>query len=151
MSAFGIQIDERAICVFRDKVTKHDALTQLTEAVTSTGLVSNSGALAKAILERETVMSTGIGSGVAVPHVRIDAVRRPCMGVGIAPRGIDFGAIDNEPVRVVVLFAMPAGSQKEYLTLLSQVMVAMKTPGFIERLLACSAPKDVAALLNADL
>ncbi len=150
MSAFGIEVNERAIRVFQGALTKHEALDQLCQAIERAGHVPNSGVLLKAVLEREAVMSTGIGGGVAIPHVRIEEVRRACIGVGLAREGIDYGTLDNQPVHVVVLFAMPAGSQKEYLGFLAQVMGAMKTPKFLTRLLACSDPHEVATLLNAN-
>jgi len=150
MSAFGIEIQEEAVCLFSEGVSKHDALTQLVESVCSTGAVSDASAFSKAVFERESVMSTGIGSGVAIPHVRIDEVRLPAVGVGVSRDGIGYDTLDNEPVYIVVLFAMPSGSQKQYLSLLAQVMLAMKRPDFTDELRACTTRKEVVDILNAD-
>jgi len=150
MSAFGILVPEQVIRVFDRPVSKHEALRQLAEAVAATGAISNADVLVQAIEDRETVMSTGIGGGVAIPHVRIDEVTRPTVSVGISHDGIDYDALDNEPVHLLALFAMPTGSQREYLGLLASVMGAMKEPAFTARLLACRTPAEAAALLNAD-
>jgi mannitol/fructose-specific phosphotransferase system IIA component (Ntr-type) len=93
-------------------------------------------------------MSTGVGSGIAIPHVCIGEVQRPVLGVGISPSGIDFAALDGEPVYIIVLFAMPAGSQKEYLSLLAQVMRALKDSAFREQLIACQTREEAASVLN---
>jgi fructose-specific phosphotransferase system IIA component len=148
MSQFGLAIDPRSVCIFESAVSKHEALDQLVDAIASTGTVDDAEAFRRAVRERESVMSTGIGSGVAIPHVRIDAINAASVGVGISKEGIDFNTLDNKPVHIIVLFAMPSGSQKEYLGLLAQVMTTMKAPGFREELGGCTSPEEVAALLN---
>ncbi len=149
MSLFGLAIDPKAVCIFEGSVSKHEALDLLVDAISETGTVEDAEAFRRAVREREAVMSTGIGSGVAIPHVRIDAIREPSVGVGISHEGIDFNTLDNKPVHIIVLFAMPSGSQKEYLQLLAQVMTTMKEPGFREKLAACTLPDEVATMLNA--
>ena len=148
MSAFGLDIDAGAVCLYGPNTTKHEALDTLVDAVASCNVVTDLEAFREAVHDRERVMSTGIGQGVAIPHVRIDQVARPAMGVGLSKDGIDFDTLDNDPVHIVVLFAMPTGSQKEYLRLLAKVMTTMKKPGFREALMDCGAMDEVAALLN---
>ncbi len=150
MKAFSIDIDESTVLVYGGPVTKHEALSLLVDAVATTGAVDDPQALVRAVLEREAVMSTGIGAGVAIPHVRIPQVSRPCIGIGISHAGIEYDALDNQPVQVIILFAMPAQSQKAYLGLLAQVMVAMKDSDFAAGLMACATPAQVVAYLNQD-
>lgn len=148
MSAFGIDIDPKAVCIYREPPTKHEALDTLVQAIGGTDVIDSLPDFQKAVYEREAVMSTGIGSGVAIPHVRSTAVRRPAVAVGLCPDGIDFDTLDNQPVSIIVLFAMPAGSQKDYLGLLAQVMLAMKMDGFREKLMQCNTSQEVADLIN---
>jgi nitrogen PTS system EIIA component len=148
MGVFGTDIRREAVCVFEPGATKHEALDAMVDAIVETGVVTDREAFQKAVYEREAVMSTGIGQGVAIPHVRLPVIKEPTVGVGVSQEGVDFDTLDNEPVNIIVLFAMPAGSQKEYLGLLAQVMVALKVPGFRERLLACQNCQDVLTTLN---
>lgn len=150
MSAFGIDIDARCVRVFNnsESVSRDAALDTLVDAVASTGAINDVENLRTAIREREESMSTGIGGGVAIPHVRISAVNRAVIGVGVSKTGVDFSAADNKPVHVIVLFAMPPDSNKLYLGLLAQVMVALKAPNFLERLVAAKKPEEVVAILN---
>jgi mannitol/fructose-specific phosphotransferase system IIA component (Ntr-type) len=148
MSAFGIDIDVRCVRVFDEATTRNQVLDRLVDGVASTGALSDVETLRTAILEREESMSTGIGGGVAIPHVRIKVVTRPVLGVGVSRKGVDFRAADNKPVHVIVLFAMPPDSNRLYLGLLAQVMVALKAPNFLERLVACGKPQEVVAVLN---
>lgn len=148
MSAFGIEIDPRAVSVFERGVTKSEALERMVDSLYSTDIVDDREVFRRAVHEREAVMSTGIGSGVAIPHVRISQIKRPAVGVGISRDGIHFETLDDAPVHILVLFAMPSGSQKEYLGLLAQVMLTLKIPGFRERLTACDTPEEVLNVLN---
>lgn len=149
MSVFGSQIDERAVRVFPAGVSKHDALEAMVEAIVGTGAVRDTEAFRRAVYDRESIMSTGIGQGVAIPHVRIPEVTAPTIGVGVSREGIDFDTLDNEPVHIIVLFAMPSGSQKEYLGLLAKVMLALKTPGFHENMMACDDAQALLHVLNS--
>lgn len=148
MSAFGIDVDPAAVCIFDQPAVKHDALDALVEAISATSVIDDVEGFRRAVYEREAVMSTGIGSGVAIPHVRSQAVRKPAVGVGLSREGIDFDTLDNQPVNIIVLFAMPAGSQRDYLSLLAQVMLALKASGFRERLLNCESKESAAELVN---
>ncbi len=148
MSAFGVEVKEGCVCVFPPGTTKQQCLDQLVNAVAKTDAVKDVEALRQAVYEREAKKSTGIGGGVGIPHVRIDSITKPILGVGVSKTGIEFDAADKKPVRVVILFAMPKDSNKLYLGLLAQVMVALKAPGFADRLIACGSPEELLAVLN---
>lgn len=149
MGAFGIEVDRDAVRIFRDAISKHDALDQLVDCLAHSNAVTDATAFRNAVHEREAVMSTGIGSGVAIPHVRIAAVAKPAVGIGLSREGISFNTLDDQPVNIMVLFAMPQGSQKDYLGLLAKVMLVLKEADFRDNLLACESPEAVAELLNA--
>lgn len=147
MNAFGRDIPKEAIVIFRDAKSKYDALEKMIDAMLRTGMITDREAFRRALFDREAIRSTGFRQ-VAIPHVRIDEILQPTIGVGISKKGIDFEALDNEPVHIVVLFAMPSGSDKEYLGLLAQVMMALRSPGFCEKLIACETPAQVIEVLQ---
>jgi mannitol/fructose-specific phosphotransferase system IIA component (Ntr-type) len=109
--------------------------------------VKDHEALRRALFERESIRSTGF-KGIAIPHVRIDEISEPTVAVGISQTGIDFESLDSEPVNIIVLFAMPSGSDKEYLGFLAQVMMALRTGGFTEQLVQCKSPQEVLEVLE---
>lgn len=148
MSAFGIEIARNQICVVPEGSTKHDALEALIAAVSTNPVVQDVAAFRRAVYEREAIMSTGIGEGIAIPHVRIPEITEATLGVGIAPGGIDFETLDNKPVHVLVLFATPAGSDKEYLRLLAQVMLSLRDRELFQALVACTSEDEVYTILN---
>ncbi|HIA46582.1 MAG TPA: PTS sugar transporter subunit IIA [Candidatus Hydrogenedentes bacterium] len=132
--------------IVRHETSKHDALDTIIEAICAMGVVDNREAFCQALYERESIRSTGF-KGVAIPHVRIDEISEPTVGVGISKAGIDFDSLDNDKVNIVVLFAMPSGSDKEYLGFLAKVMMALRAGDFCDKLLACSTPEEVAIVL----
>jgi mannitol/fructose-specific phosphotransferase system IIA component (Ntr-type) len=148
MSAFGKDIPKESICIFPEGTSKRDALGMMMKAIESTGAVKDLEAFRRALFERESIRSTGF-KGIAIPHVRIDEITEPTVGVGISQTGIDFESLDSEPVNIVVLFAMPSGSDKEYLGFLAQVMMALRTGGFTHKLMACKSPEEVLDVLES--
>ena len=148
MSAFGTTIAPEAIRIFDGRVNKQEALDGMIDAVMKTGMITDRDSLHHALFEREAIRSTGF-RGVAIPHVRIDEILKPTIGVGIAKEGIEFDALDNDSINIIVLFAMPSGSDKEYLGLLAKVMMSLRTPGFCPKLIACSSPHEVLDVLGA--
>lgn len=148
MSVFGKEISEDAICIFGPDTSKFDALDRMIEAISRTDVVRDKEALRRALFEREAIRSTGF-RGVAIPHVRIDEITEPTVGVGISKGGVDFEALDNEPVNIIILFAMPSGSDKEYLGVLAQVMMALRGESFCEKLVVCDSAAEVVRVLDA--
>lgn len=148
MSAFGLEIREEQICIIPKGASKHEALELLISAVGTNPAVTDVEAFRAAVYEREAIQSTGLGDGIAVPHVRIPEIMEATLGVAIAPTGIEFDTLDNNPVYVLVLFAIPAGSPKEYLSLLAQVMLSLRDKSLFDALVACKTPSDVHDLLS---
>ncbi len=148
MSCFGMNIETPQVRVIKAGASKNEALDVLIDAVSRNPAVEDPEAFRKAIYAREAVTSTGIGGGVAIPHVRIPEISQVTLGVGIVPDGVPFDALDNQPVHVIVLFATPKGTDKEYLGLLAQVMLALRNRALFDELVACQTPEEVAAVLN---
>lgn len=149
MSIFGVDIPKNSICVLPDGLGKDEALDVLINAVSNTDAITDRERFRQAVHEREAVMSTGIGGGIAIPHVRIPEVRYATLGVAVAPAGLEFGALDNNPVHIMVLFATPEGADKVYLGLLAKVMAALKDRDTYDRLATCATPEEVDSVLNS--
>jgi PTS system nitrogen regulatory IIA component len=77
--------------------------------------------LLAALLRREELGSTGIGDGIAIPHARLEAVRRPHGIFARLREPIEFGAVDDRPVDLVVLLLLPAGPSADHLNALAAV------------------------------
>ena len=110
--------------------------------------VKNLSALRKGILEREELMSTGIGFGIGVPHVRSDAVNNIIMAVAICKNGIeDYDSLDGEPVKIVCMLVARADQHKEYLRMLSSISSRLKDKSVRKQLLDTNDSDSVISLL----
>jgi mannitol/fructose-specific phosphotransferase system IIA component (Ntr-type) len=96
-----------------------------------------------AVFERESDRSTGIGRGLAVPHCRSDAVDDFSIGVAVLKEGVEWDALDGEPVQFIFLVIGPSDKPETYLQLLSQISRVMRVPDAARRLLAATTPQQV--------
>lgn len=101
--------------------TKDEAIDELLQLLTASEEVKDSVEFLKSIEAREKLESTGIGSGIGIPHGITDAVRSVVCAMGISRRGIDFGSLDGEPVHLVFLLGIPKSEAREYLNLLAHI------------------------------
>ena len=121
----SVLIPER-ICIL-DCDDKENALRQLIELLATAPEVKNSDELARGIFYREQLMSTGIGLGIAVPHVRLESVEKPAMAVGVSVKGIkDYESLDDAPVHLIFMIAAGKNQHRQYLRLLSAVSSRLK-------------------------
>ena len=104
--------------------------------------------LAQAI-RREKQASTGIGKGVAVPHVHEDSIQRQVLAIGISREGIEFDAIDGQPVHIIALFASPRRHQKQHMQLLATLSRLLQQEEVRERLIAAADAQEVLAVFGS--
>lgn len=100
--------------IYLDYATRRDALVKLADVLGTAPQVKNRQELTHEILRREQLMTTAIGCGIAIPHVRLSSVTDLVMAVGLSKKNIlDFDAIDGQPVNLIFMIAA-AGSQHTY-------------------------------------
>jgi len=107
--------------------TKAEALDELVSAADDFSENISQEELARAVWEREKMMSTGIGQGLGIPHVRLPGLSDAAMAVGVSRNGIaDYESLDNKPVHIIVLIAAPQGKHEIYIRLLAKVANVLK-------------------------
>ncbi|MEE8105630.1 MAG: PTS sugar transporter subunit IIA [Planctomycetota bacterium] len=117
-----------------DAGSKDAALRELAGVVAQADEVADSEALLAAIMDRESIMSTGIGLGIAIPHAKIPTVSDFVVGLGKSQKGLEFNSLDGKPVHIVVMIAGPDHQQERYLQLLARITLKLKDPGVRQRL-----------------
>lgn len=128
--------------------SKEKAIAEMVELLATSTKIKDKQALLKTFLEREAILSTGIGLGIAVPHARMPSVDAFVMALGRKKEGIEFGSIDKQPVKLVFAVAGPAGAHRDYLKFLSQVVRLAKSPKDVAKILAAATPKEVHDILK---
>ena len=132
--------DEHRICFF-DSGTRDDILSAMSDA--SVDKVTDVDAFMKSIMNREAIVSTGIGQGFAIPHVKNRFVPEFFITMGIIRSGVDWDAIDNQPVQVIFMIGGPDGMQNEYLSILSKLSLIIKNSANKACLLEAEKPSDI--------
>jgi mannitol/fructose-specific phosphotransferase system IIA component (Ntr-type) len=103
-----------------------------------------------AITEREEKMSTGIGKGIAIPHGKTDAVSALCGVLGISKKGIDYDALDGEPVHIIFMLVSPESNSGPHIKALRRIASLLKDPGCYQRLCAAEDAAGAYQLLRND-
>src|SRR5688572_23084888 len=108
-------LSPQAIKVPLQSTDKKAAIDELVDHAASAGLIINADALKKIVWEREQQRTTGIGEGLAIPHGKSNASKKLVIAIGRPAQPIDFGAIDNKPVKLIVLLASPPDKTSDHI------------------------------------
>lgn len=127
--------------LWQEQEGKNECLKALVDAIVSTASLQNSEDIYHAILERERLLSTGFGLGLAIPHAKLKTVEDFVVAVGIHKTGVDFDSLDDKKVHVLVMILGPDSKQAEYLKVLSRVTAFLKDNR--ERLLTQKSSQEV--------
>lgn len=136
-------LDESTIKVPLQNTEKYALIEELVDLLKEAAKIDDCNKVLKAILDREAVMSTGVGDGVAIPHGKSDGAPNIVAALGIAPEPVDFEAIDNKPVQLIWLLIGPPGKTGAHLKALSRISRLMHNAEFRERLIAAKTPAEV--------
>jgi len=130
---------------------KKDVLVEMSKFVENSAEVNNPSKFLKAILDREKIMSTGIGSGVAIPHAKTAAVNDFVIAIGRSVDGIDFESLDGLPVYIVILVGAPHSKDQDFLKFLAKIGELFNKTDFKDRFLSASDEKEMHDLLMVNL
>lgn len=134
--------------LFIDRPTKRDALVELAENLSSAPQIKRKSELVGEILKREELMSTAIGRGIAIPHVRLSSITDLVMSVGICHTPIaDFQSIDDTPVNLLFMIAAAYNQHSYYLKTLSYFSAKLRQKDLRDALLSAPTTDDVYNLL----
>jgi fructose-specific phosphotransferase system IIA component len=128
-------ISKDRIVIFEKGSEKKEILNKLAEMISKSDNVENKAKFIKDIWERESIMSTGIGLGIAIPHARSKYIKDIVISIGIAKESIEYDALDGKPVDFIVMIAANESQQREYLQVLAKVALILKSNKKREKLL----------------
>ncbi len=135
--------------VFLNHSSKHDAIVQLSQVLATAPQIKNGQELTQEILKREELMSTAIGKGIAIPHVRLSSVTDLVMAVGVCKKPIaDYQTIDDEPVDLLFMIAAAYNQHSLYLKTISHFCGKLKQEGLHENIINAKDAQEVFALLS---
>jgi len=127
---------------------KQSVITELVDLLDTNGLLLDKNVVLDAVLAREQTRSTGIGSGIAIPHGKCKAVKELVMAIGVADKPIDFGSVDDKPVTTIFLLVSPADQTGPHIQALARISRLMLDEQFRQKLEKVTSADEVYELLN---
>lgn len=134
--------------LFLDHPTRDEALQSLVDALYAAKKLKDPHSFLHAILEREKIVTTGIGMGVAIPHAKLADYNDFFIAVAVVKEGISWDSIDHAPVRLIFLIGGPDDKQTEYLQILSCLTLAIKDEERRKKLLNAKNPEVIINLFE---
>ncbi len=117
-----------------DAKNKRQAIDGTLALLKNSSNISDFSRVVAATWQREEALATGIGIGIGAPHVRIPAVRYPTAALSVLKKGVDYGSLDNTPVQLILLVAMPEDSQTDWLRYLARASAIFRDDGMRHKL-----------------
>lgn len=143
-------VASEAILVDLEAAGKEEAIREIVASLCQAGRlkVADQESVSRAILNREQLGSTGIGQGVAVPHTRHPTVDRLVATVALSRGGVEFAALDNEPVYILFLLISPPNQPGDHLRALENISRHLKDERFVSFLRQAKTRENVVELLE---
>jgi fructose-specific phosphotransferase system IIA component len=127
---------------------KTSAIIELINLLDAEKLLLNRDEALQSVLAREQTRSTGIGSGVAIPHGKCKAVKELVMAIGIARQAIDFNSVDGKPVSIIILLLSPIDQTGPHIQALAKISKMMLDESFRNKLIGATSAQEVCELLG---
>lgn len=145
----SILVPERCIILNTDK--KQVILNKLIDLCSTLPGIESRSMLAEAIFNREKLMSTGIGLGIAVPHVRFSDVKEICAAFALSNTPItDYESLDGKPVQIVIMIIAGRNQHTEYIQYLSKIVSILQDENTKMKLLSCKTGAEIYSILVED-
>jgi len=141
---------EDSIIIGMKNREKEAALEELLTALEKAGRIKDRKKILEALIEREKLGSTGIGQGIAVPHAKTNQIDNLVAALGISQKGINFEALDGEPVNIIFLVLAPAKATGIHLKALAKIARLLKDKVFRQSLKTASSPAEALKIIAED-
>ena len=141
-------LNEKAVSANLKATTKEATIRELVDILAKAEGIKNREELVKVLLNREVLGSTGIGQGVGIPHGKTDTVKKLVAAFGICHHGVDFDALDGEPVYIFFLLVAPKETAGPHLKALAQISRLLRDSYFCELIKRCQSPDELYELIK---
>jgi len=143
-------LDKKGIKIGLVSTEKEDVLKELVDVLSDVCDIGDKKGIVKALVERENLGSTGIGQGIAIPHGKTDKVKDLIAALCISEKGVDFEALDGEPVYILFLLVAPKETAGPHLKALAQISRLLRDSFFCDLLKKCKTSDEVFELIKRE-
>lgn len=143
-------LNRKAIKIGLSATDKEGILKELVDVLAETHDIGDRKAIVKTLLERESLGSTGIGQGIAIPHGKTDRVKDLVAVIGVSRKGINFDALDGEVVYILFLLVAPKDTAGPHLKALAQISRLLRDSYFCELIKRCQTSDELFELIKRE-
>lgn len=129
-------------------LSKHEVIEKMIAMIVSTGSISDARAFSEAVFEREALITTGIGDGVAIPHGKSSAVKKTVLAAAVCREGLNYESIDGEPTYLIFMIASPDNEDDSHLSLLSRLSAMLIDEDFRKKLIKSETVEEFLQSIN---
>ncbi|MCK4979334.1 MAG: PTS sugar transporter subunit IIA, partial [Candidatus Delongbacteria bacterium] len=123
--------------------TKEEVIEELVDILEKNGKITNKDEIFKEVMTRESIISTGMQNGLAIPHARTDGVRKVQIAIGFKKDGIEFESIDGLPTKIIILIISSTKKNDPHIRVLAGISTYLHKKEFVENLLSKTTQKQV--------
>lgn len=139
---------QELIKIVKDRISKVDCIEEMVNLLHEQEIIDSGDEFFASVMEREKMMSTGIGRMIAIPHARHTAVREMKSVVFLLDKPIDFDALDNQLVKVVFLFAVPLYMGKDFVKIIGGISNFVRLEKNRELIFNCKHNEELFEILK---
>ena len=145
-------LSKKAIVTDLKSTKKKDVIKELVDVLINSGEIEKRcrNKLIDALLNRESLGSTAIGQGIAIPHAKSDCVNNLLAAFGLSKKGVDFDSLDGELAHIFFLLVAPQDSAGPHLKALARISRLLKDKYFRDTLRSCADDKDVIKIISQE-
>jgi PTS system nitrogen regulatory IIA component len=129
---------------------KRQVLEEFVTSIKERGLISDDKLILDELLKRESLGSTGLERGIAIPHALIDELREPFLAIAVIKAGIEFEAADQMPTFVLMLLLGDKNNPGGQLKILAHVCRLVKETDFVENVKKVNKPEEICVILEEE-
>jgi fructose-specific phosphotransferase system IIA component len=141
-------LNENLVSISLAGTNRDECIKELIDILADAQTIKNADSIFEAVLEREKIMTTGVGNGIAIPHCKHTESPEFAVCLGIHTRGVDFQSIDKKNVNIIFLLVGPENNPGLHIKLLSRISRLMSNEELRQQLLECKNDKDAFDLIQ---
>jgi len=143
-------LNEKVISVGLECTDKDDAINKMVDLASNSDLMTDINKVRECVIEREKLVSTGVGKGFAIPHGKTDEIKGIVAAFAVLKEPVDFDSIDLEPVQFVFLIVGKESLLNAHIKLLSRISRLMNKDEFREKLEEAKTPQEVLKIFTEE-
>jgi PTS system nitrogen regulatory IIA component len=143
-------LNPEAISVSLKATQKEEAIRELVGLLSKAHSIKDKELLIKALMNRESLGSTGIGQGIGIPHAKCDVVKELVACLGISQKGVDYDSLDGEPVHIFFLLVAPEDSAGPHLKALARISRILKDKFIRDSLVTAKDKRAVIDIISKE-